>query len=53
MHFHEFEEFSEVNEIFESVFVEIETKPRNTIVGCIYRPPNSNLENLMRVWKIF
>ena len=36
--------FLEVNEIFESVFVEIETKPRNTIVGCIYRPPNSNLE---------
>jgi len=32
-----------MNDIFESIFVEVETISRNLIIGCNYRPPNSNL----------
>ena len=39
----ELTEFSICNELFECVFVEVEMTGNNVIIGCIYRPPNSNL----------
>ena len=41
--YHKFEDLSIITELFESIFIEIETVSNNVIIGCIYRPPNSNL----------
>ncbi len=41
--YHELSEFSLLNETIECVFVEIEMLKKNVIIGCVYRPPNSNL----------
>ena len=41
--YHKLEDLSIITEIFESIFIEIETVSNNVIIGCIYRPPNFNL----------
>jgi len=41
--YNQLNDLSNMDDIYESTFVEIETSGRNIIVGCIYRPPNSNL----------
>jgi len=43
IHYHELENLSIVSEILECIFIELEMERRNIIVGCLYRPPNSNM----------
>ena len=33
-----------IDDIIESQFIELTTKPKNTLVGIIYRPPNSKID---------
>ena len=44
-----------VNDIIESAFIELSVKPKNIIIGIIYRPPNDKFEqfekNLMEILK--
>ena len=32
------------NETIESLFIEVDSTPRNSIIGCIYRPPGTDLK---------
>jgi hypothetical protein len=43
IHYHELTEFTFSNDVIECLFIEIEMSGKNLIIGCIYRPPNSNL----------
>ena len=41
--YHEIEELFISSEVLECLFVEIEMSHKNIIIGCVYRPPNSNI----------
>ena len=41
--YHEIEELFISSEVLECLFVEIEMCHKNIIIGCVYRPPNSNI----------
>ena len=43
LYYKELQHFKYNTDILESVFVEIEMIGKNIVIGCIYRPPNSNL----------
>ena len=43
MKFHELTEFSQCDDILESIFIELDMFGENVVIGCIYRPPNSNM----------
>jgi hypothetical protein len=45
--FTEMEEISISSNVIETIFVKIATSQRNIIVGCIYRPPNSNMNDFI------
>ena len=36
-----------IDDIIESQFIELTTKPKNTLVGIIYRPPNSKIDQFI------
>ena len=36
-----------IDDVIESQFIELTSKPKNTLIGIIYRPPNSRIEQFI------